>query len=278
MRTSPAVVITGASKGIGRATALHLDGMGFSVFAGVRTQRDADALHGEATDRLTPVMLDVTKAESIAAAADAVRAGAPQGLVGVVNNAGIVVAGPLEFLPLERIREQFEVNVFGVLAVTQAMLPLIRAGNGRIVNVSSINGRIASPFSGSYAASKFALEAFSDALRQELGHWDIPVVVVQPGAIQTPIWETSTRRATVIMKEMPEEAKKWYGRVMTVLADRAGKAPKHAIPPDRVARVIGKALTARRPRTRYLVGNDARLGALLKTVLPDRLMDRVMTR
>jgi NAD(P)-dependent dehydrogenase (short-subunit alcohol dehydrogenase family) len=280
MHTSPTptVVISGASKGIGRATALHLDAIGFRVFAGVRTEKDAHELRAAASERLEPVQLDVTSSASVASAAESIREEAPTGLAGIVNNAGIVVPGPLECLPLDRLREQLEVNVIGVLAVTQAFMPAIRTGHGRVVNVSSLNGRVASPFAGAYAISKFGLEGLSDALRMELRHWGIPVVVIQPGAVETPIWETSARRAAAIAKEIPDEGKKLYGRVMTALTERAARPPKRAIPPARVARVVAHALTTRRPKTRYRVGRDARLATVLAAVLPDRLIDRLLTK
>jgi NAD(P)-dependent dehydrogenase (short-subunit alcohol dehydrogenase family) len=274
------VVVTGASKGIGRAAALHLAARGSQVFAGVRTEADGQALReaSASPDRLCPVLVDVTDPQAIARAAETVRRAAPGGVSGIVNNAGIVVAGPLEFLPLDEVRLQFEVNVVGALAVTQAFLPQIRAGGGRIVNVSSLNGRVASPFVGPYCASKFALEALSDALRMELSRWRIPVVVIQPGAVATPIWETAAQRATANAKRMPDGGKQLYGRVLSVLADRAGRPPRHSIPPGRVARVIERALTARRPRTRYLVGTDAHLAALVARLMPDRAIDWLLTR
>lgn len=271
------VLITGASKGIGATTALYLDALGFRVFAGVRTEPDAEALTAKGSNRLVPVMLDVTNPESITGAFQTVSAVTDR-LAGVVNNAGVVVAAPMETLPLEHFRRQLEVNVVGALAVTQTFMPLVRAGRGRIVNVSSINGRLATPFAGAYASSKFALEGMSDALRMELRYWGIPVSVIQPGAVQTPIWETSTKRALAIAQGMSDDAKGRYGRVLQTLAGRGGRAPKHAIPPERVARKIAHALTAQRPKARYLVGWDARLGALLSALLPDRALDWILTR
>lgn len=270
------VVITGASKGIGRATALSLDALGWRVVAGVRHDKDADALRRDASERLVPLIIDVTDRESIRAAAGRVDQDAPNGLDGLVNNAGIVVAGPLEILPLDEFRAQLEVNVAGALAVTQAFLPLLHRARGRIVNISSINGRIASPFAGAYAASKFALEGMSDALRLELRPWGIRIVVVQPGAIQTPIWATSKERAVWNLARMGGGGR--YERVVRRLLERAGHPPPRAIPPERVARVIHKALTARRPRTRYLVGWDARLAAALRWLLPDWALDRLLSR
>ncbi len=188
----PAVLVTGASTGIGRATGLYLQARGFRVFASVRRETDAADLSGA-----TPVLLDVENAESIRAAADAVGAALEDGaLQGLVNNAGIAVSGPLEFLEMSDLRHQFEVNLFGQVAVTRAFLPLLRrAKNGRIVNMSSISGRITAPLLGPYSMSKFALEAFSDALRRELSPFGLSVSVVEPGAIKTPIWDkASTRR------------------------------------------------------------------------------------
>lgn len=272
-----AVLITGASSGIGQATALHLDRLGFRVFAGVRRDADGSRLRRQASERLTPVLLDVTDPGSIAAARDTVQRLAPDGLAGLVNNAGIVVAAPLEVLPLDRLRQQLEVNVVGVVAVTQAFLPLVRAARGRIVNVSSINGRVTVPVIGAYAASKHALEAVTDACRLELRRWGIHVVAIQPGAIRTPIWETSRAHAREIAREWnPNAAERYAGVARSI--EQPGRAPGRAVPPDRVARVVAKALTARRPRTRYAVGWDARIGLWLKRLLPDRLLDRLIAR
>ena len=267
------VLITGASKGIGRATTRRLARAGFQVFAGVRRPEDGETLEQE-DDHITAVVLDVTDQASIESAGRRI-ASETNTLSGLVNNAGIVIAGPLEALPLDEIRDQFEVNVFGVIAVTNAMLPLLRAGPGRIVNVSSINGRIVTPFVAPYSASKFALEAISDGMRLELRPWRIPVSVIQPGAVATSIWSTSTDRVLGNAREFDSELQERYGRVIEAITSR-GRAPKHAIEPDRVASVIHRALTARRPRTRYLVGNDARIGAVFAALLPDAIKDYVL--
>lgn len=272
------VVITGASKGIGRATALYLDARAWRVFAGVRRHEDGDALRRDASERLAPIILDVTDQETIRAAASEVERLAPEGLDGVVNNAGIAVPGPLEVLPIDEFRAQLEVNTVGPLAVAQAFLPQLHKVGGRLVNVSSINGRIASPFNGAYAASKFALEAVSDALRLELRRWGVTVVVIQPGAVDTPIWVTSKARADRNIPQMARQAGARYARILDRLRADTGGAPERAIAPERVARVIHKALTARRPRTRYLVGWDARLAAWARWLLPDRAFDRLLTR
>jgi NAD(P)-dependent dehydrogenase (short-subunit alcohol dehydrogenase family) len=273
------VLISGATRGIGEATALLLERIGFRVFAGDRSLDDADALRRRSSDRLTPVALDVTEAESVAAAAASVEAAVgPAGLWGLVNNAGIVVPGPLELLPAEELHRQFDVNVYGVARLTQAVLPALRRarGPGRIVNVSSVNGRLATPWAVAYAASKFALEALSDGFRAELRKWGIQVIVVQPGAIHTAIWDTTRERAQHIVAAIPEEQKSLYRGVIDALA--RFRMPERALPPSHVAEVIAKALTAPRPRTRYRVGWDAKLGVLLAALLPDRLITHLVTR
>jgi len=277
--TSPdrAVLVSGASKGIGRACALDLDGHGFRVFAGVRMPADGAALRAASDGRIEPVTLDVTNTDQIAAVTARIAdATAGQGLWGLVNNAGAVYPGPLEYLPLDALRDQFEVNVVGVVALTQACLPTLRAAHGRIINISSVNGRIVSPISGAYAASKFALEAVSDAFRRELARVraGVRVVVVQPGAVQTPIWETSRDRAIALAEGYPAQARVHYPRLIEAL--RRSGIPRQAVPAERVAAVVRRALTARRPRTRYRVGWDARVGVLVAWLAPDAAVDRLM--
>lgn len=273
------VVVTGASTGIGRACALYLDRKGWRVFAGVRKEEDGRALAGRASERLHPLMLDVTDDVAVAKAGETVREAAGEdGLQGLVNNAGLAIGGPLEFLPLEDIRDQFEVNLFGQVAVTQAMLPMIRQGQGRIVNMSSVSGRAAAPLLGPYAGSKFALEAMSDALRVELQPWDIAVIVVEPGAIKTPIWNRGIARAEQIRERLPEAAEHFYGEAMDRLIQAARESDERGIPPAKVARAVYRALSAKRPKTRYVIGRDARITTLAGWLLPDRALDRVKTR
>lgn len=268
------VVITGASSGIGRECALHLAAQGWRVFGGVRRQADAAALYRDSGGAIVPLMLDVTNAQTIAVAAYQVRRQLNgDGLHGLVNNAGIAVGGPLEFLPVEQLRRQLEINVVGQIAVTQAFLPLLRAATGRVINISSVSGRLTTPFIGPYSASKFALEALSDALRGELSPWGIQVISIQPGAIATPIWGKSLNAAGKIAAELPPEAIRLYGNVLPTLLNTVQKTGERGIAPARVSRAVAHALTARRPKTRYLVGADARLGALLARWVPDRLRD-----
>jgi NAD(P)-dependent dehydrogenase (short-subunit alcohol dehydrogenase family) len=268
-------VITGASTGIGQACALHLDKKEWRVFAWVRKESDGTTLKQRASDRLTAMYLDVTNAESILLARQTVAdAVGPTGLSGLVNNAGIPLGGPLEFLDTADVRRQLDVNVIGVIAVTQAFLPLLRLGRGRIVNMSSISGRIALPFLSPYAASKFALEAISDSLRVELGPWGISVSVVEPGDVATPVWEKSLAVIDDLLKKVPPQALELYGSIVEPM--RALFKP-HGIAPEQVAQIVAHALTARRPRTRYLVGQDAKVLALL-ALLPDRIRDWTIAR
>jgi len=268
------VLVTGANRGIGRASVRELARLGFQVIAGVRNEADGRTLAAEVGPAVSAILLDVTRPDQVARAAEAVRAAAGErGLYGLVNNAGIVVAGPAEFLPLEALREQLEVNLVGLLGLTQALLPALRRAGGRIVNVSSVNGRIATSFSGAYAASKFALEALSDALRRELDG-AVDVIVIQPGAFKTDIWDSSRERARTLIQGYPPEAHRYYGRVLARLGEV--RAPDRAGDPARVARAVGRALTARRPRARYVVGTDARIGLLLMALLPTRWLDALL--
>ena len=272
------VVITGASTGIGEACALRLDKAGWRVFAGVRKQADGERLKGEASDRLTPLMLDVTDQGQISAAQETVAAAVGDyGIAGLVNNAGVSVVGPLEFLTPEDLRYQLEVNVIGQLAVTQAFLPLIRRGPGRIVYIGSIGGKMATPFLGPYSASKFAMEALTDSLRQELRPWDIHVSIVEPGSIATPIWEKAQANADDMEKNLPEEAMKLYGKSFQAMREAARKFEKNGIPPDRVAKFVEHALTAGTPKTRYVVGFDAQIQRVVARA-PDRIRDRLVAQ
>ena len=271
------VVITGASTGIGAACALHLDQLGFQVFAGVRTEHDGRALQSHASARLIPIMLDVTQEDSILSARDAVAARvASAGLSGLVNNAGVALAGPLELLSMTDLRKQLEVNVIGQVAVSQAFLPLLRQARGRIVNMGSIAGRAATPFLGAYCSSKFALESLSDALRCEVRPWGMSVSLVEPGAVQSEIWERSRTHAEATLSQTRPEQLALYRIQLEKLRDLTVKVQRRAIPAIAVAKVVAQALTATRPKTRYLVGYDAKFRAFLKFCLSDRMQDAVL--
>jgi NAD(P)-dependent dehydrogenase (short-subunit alcohol dehydrogenase family) len=272
-----AVVVTGTSTGIGRATALRLDSMGFLVFAGVRRDEDAEGLSAEASGNLRPLRVDVLDPDSIrAAAAEVVRA-APDGLAGLVNNAGQSIPGPLECQPIDDFRRQIDVNLTGQVATIQAFLPQIRSARGRIVNVSSIGGRNVSPFLGAYSASKFAIEAVGDTLRLELAPWGIHVAAIEPGAVRTEIWRKGRDSGRQLVESLSPEARELYGARLESGFAVAERMERMSVPPGRVAKAIVHALTARRPRTRYLVGPDARLLAVLAK-LPDRTGDAIKRR
>lgn len=273
------VLITGASTGIGRATALHLDGEGWRVFAGVRKQEDAASLREAGSERLAPLMLDVTDPGQIVAAAEGIGAEVGEaGLDGLVNNAGIAVPGPLETLPIDDFKRQIAVNLTAHVAVTQALLPSIRRARGRIVFITSIGGLMAFPMFGAYHAAKFGLEAVGDVFRQELRPWGVKVAIVEPGSIATPIWERGDQEVDAIGARARDGHTALYGKSIEAYREVARKTGARGIPPEKVAAKIERALSARRPRTRYLVGADARGQALADRVLPDRLVDWLVAR
>jgi NAD(P)-dependent dehydrogenase (short-subunit alcohol dehydrogenase family) len=270
---SGTVLVTGASTGIGEASAVHLAGLGFDVLAGVRKDEDEDRLRAAGLDT---IKLDVTDPGHI----EALRAQfADRPLAGLVNNAGIAVAAPLEFLPIDSLREQIEINLIGQVAVTQAVLRALRGARGRIVNVTSIGGRIAFPMMSPYHASKFGLEGVSDSLRRELRPFGVHVIVVEPGGVKTPIWRKGTERADEMAASMPPEAQRLYGPMIEALRAESSKtAERTGMDPSEVAEVIGTALTASRPKTRYLVGRDAKSQWAIAKRVPDRVMDRLVAR
>ena len=266
------VVVTGASSGIGAACAQYLDEKGFRVFATIRKQSDGAEIAALGSSRLEPLLLDVTDPESIARAAESVEAGLKgRGLAGLVNNAGVSVDVPLECVDIGVLRHQLEVNAIGPASVTQVFLPLLRRARGRVVNVSSVNGRVASPFSGPYCMSKFALEAFTDCLRQELADWGMHVASVEPGAIDTAMWDKG--REDDWSAEASKQELELYGEGYQAFRRFSDRNAAGAISCDAVSQAIFHALTASRPRTRYLVGTDARLYGRLAQICPDRFVD-----
>jgi len=272
------VLITGASTGIGADCALHLDLLGFTVFAGIRRKQDGESLKQRGSTRLVPVLLDVTDEASILQAQARVSEQVgPRGLYGLVNNAGIAVVAPLEVVPIHDLRRQLEINVIGQVAVTQAFLPLIRQARGRIVNMGSIAGRGAIPLMGPYAASKFALEAITDALRLELQQWGIQVSIIEPGAIATPIWQKSRKDANDLETATSTELRALYEHMIAAMRSVVEQATARAIPCEAVSQAVEHALTAASPKTRYLVGTDAKMRATMIKLLPDRLSDKVLT-
>lgn len=294
-------LVTGCSTGIGRAVVLDLLAQGWRVFASVRKQADADALLAAATaattrtarpratastpPQLQCVLFDVTQEESVRAGFAQVAealAGAP--LHGLVQNAGVANIGPLEVMPLDFFRKQLEVNLTGVLCVTQAALPLMRQGEAprgsrRIVMISSINGKVGTPLGGAYCASKFGLEGMSDTLRRELLPQGIDVTIVEPGAIATAIWQTSKQRAEALFPELEAlPGMRHYQPFIDSMMIRVEKIQKQAIPAERVAEAVRNSLLRRRPRVRTRVGNDAKLGYFLQRWLPTRLFDKLVVK
>jgi NAD(P)-dependent dehydrogenase (short-subunit alcohol dehydrogenase family) len=270
-------LITGSSTGIGEACALHLDRLGHRVYAGVRRESDGEKLRSNASDRLTPVIVDVTDPATIDGAAKRIESEVGE-LDGLVNNAGVGRGGPIEFLSLDEWKDQFEVNVFGQIQVTKAALPLIRAATGRVVFIGSIGGKVANQSLGPYNASKFAIEAIGDTLRQELHPWGIHVSIVEPGAIRTAIWDKASETVARLESEYPQEAVNLYAKHIEGAKKALEFQNKNAVPAQKVADAVEHALLSRRPKTRYLVGRDARMMSVVRSLLPDRALDSLIRR
>ena len=277
----PLALITGASTGIGRATALRLVGSGWTVLAGVRDPEAGERLQAESGSgaRLIPLIRDVTDAAQVADAAARVEQlsdGPGGGLDALVNNAGIGSGGPLELVSLQTLRNQFEVNVFGQVAMTQALLPALRLRRGRIVFVSSVGGRVAMAYTAPYGASKHALEALADALRVELRTSRVQVALIEPGSVATPIWDKGRVEAEQV--QIPVELSEQYGHVPAAIGKALADTARRGVPPELVAETIERALTATRMRARYVVGRDARVMLAAKWLLPDHVFDRLAGR
>jgi NAD(P)-dependent dehydrogenase (short-subunit alcohol dehydrogenase family) len=268
------VVVTGSSTGIGAACVVRLADEGFAVFAGVRHPGDAAPLQTLTSGSVTPLLIDITSAPMIVAAVEFVESAVGDGgLAGIVNNAGIVRPGPLEFQPMDDFREQLEVNLFGHLAVTQAFLPLIRKGHGRIVNVGSIGGRLVLPLHGGYSASKFAMEAVTDALRLELRQWGIHVALVDPGGSKSAIFDKTLVSIGEMAEGLHDRGIELYDAQIEAITELVKKTGEEADPADHVAIAISDALTAKKPKTRYLAGKGAKAVGVIARALPDHLKD-----
>jgi len=265
------IVVTGANSGIGSATTRLLLERGYLVAGGHRDPADADPLR---TAGAIPFVIDVTRPETLEATAAAV-AGLGHRVAGLINNAGIAVGAPIELVPLDDLRRQLEVNVVGLVASTQAFLGLVRAGRGRIVNMSSVSGIRSAPIIGPYAASKYAVEAVSDALRMELASEDIQVVLIESGGVKTPIWEKSVSGGSALLAD-PRAAR--YRRHTESAMRTARHAADHGLPAGAVADAVLRALESSRPRTRYPLGKRVRLQSVLARVLPDRAFDALRLR
>ena len=264
------VLVTGAGRGIGKVTALRLAASGWDVYAGVRKEADGEALAAEApSGRIHPIQLDVTSQDDLAMLGGRL----PPDLFAVVNNAGVAVGGPVETLTREALLEQFDINVFGQVKVTQTVLPRIRAAKGRIVFVSSISGRISNPNLGAYAASKYAVEALADALRMELRPWRIRVSLVEPGQTDTDIWRNAGNVLDETVAAMRPEHRELYGRHIDGMRKAIPTAQRMAVSPDGVAKAIEHALTSRRPRSRYVTGAATKVQVALAAITPTPMMD-----
>jgi NAD(P)-dependent dehydrogenase (short-subunit alcohol dehydrogenase family) len=274
-----AVLVTGASTGVGRACALHLDRQGWLVFAGVRRREDGQELAAEASDRLEPLVLDITKANEVHRATEEIAMAVDgRGLTGLVNNAGLFVGGPLELLPLDELRRQLEVDLIGQVAVTQALLPLLRQARGRILFVTSVGGRITTRFAAPYHASKWGLEAVADAWRGELAPFGIEVATIEPGIVATEIRRNGAARGNAAREDLGEEGERLYGAALDAFRTASEEAGKRGIAAERVAEVVEDALVSRRPRSRYLVGGDAKAVVAARNVLGPRRFNRFTRR
>ena len=263
-------------RGSARLAQFAFDRRGWEVFAGVRREEDGKRLESKSSGRLRTVHLDVTDLASVDAVAKEIRERVgDNGLTAVVNNAGIAVGGPVEYLSIDEWRRQFEVNVFGQVAVTKAMIPLIRRSEsrGRIVFIGSIGGRMSSPFIAPYSASKHAIEAIAESMRHELAGTGIRTVVVEPGAVRTPIWDKGKSDADDIEANLPPEGLERYAPAIAVLRKAMEFQARTGVDPDVVAGVVVRAVTSPRPAARYLVGRDAKSMALAARILPDSARD-----
>ncbi|ORB62196.1 SDR family NAD(P)-dependent oxidoreductase [Mycolicibacterium tusciae] len=265
----PTALVTGASRGIGKGIVEHLAARGWDVIAGVRSQQDADAVTKLDPQRVSSVILDVTSADDIAALDQSL----PERLDAVVNNAGIAVGGAMETLSPDEWRKQLEINVIGALAVTQAVLPRLRKSRGRVVFISSVNGRLSMPLIGAYAASKFALEAAADALRMELNPWKIRVIVVEPAQTDTDMWRTADTMVEDLEAGLTPEHRGLYAKHIAGFKKMIPVSQKIAVPTEKVSAVVEEALTAKRPRARYIVGLVPKAQVALMSVMPTKMRD-----
>jgi short-subunit dehydrogenase len=275
-----AVIITGASSGIGKACAYYLDQKGYKIFAGVRTPLAAEKLKVESSGKLEPIILDITQEAHILQAVQYIksRLGDTGKLMALINNAGVILSGPLEFFPVEKLREQLEINTIGPISVTQAFMPLIRKAKGRIINIGSASGLFAPPFLGPYAASKFAMEAWTDALRRELRPEKIFVSLIESGAVETPIWEKSEKTADLLESSLPDQGKAFYGKALSTGRKQMVFLRRQASSPQSIAKVVNRILLSTKPKPRYLVGKDARVQAFMSRWIPARMIDKITSK
>lgn len=272
----PAILITGASSGIGKATALALDQAGFCVYAGVRKDEQAIWLKQQASERLQPVILDVTQPEQILAVQQKLQQELKeQGLYGLINNAGVADFTPIEAVSIEQIKQIFEVNFFGAVRLTQALIPLLRQAKGRIINIGSVGAHTTIPFGFALCSSKHAIESFTTGLRIELAPWNIKVIGVDPSAIKTPASEKMLDQANKIIANLAPEHKKHYGAALISMAKSMHKSEMAGLTPDQVGKKITEIMQAKNPKTHYAIGPHARMIVLMSGLLPDRWFDKL---
>jgi NAD(P)-dependent dehydrogenase (short-subunit alcohol dehydrogenase family) len=272
--TPRTVLVTGTSVGIGRACAVELAGRGFRVLAGVRRETDGEAVRALAPDRIEPLLLDVTDRAAIAALPE--RVGGE--LYGLVNNAGLGRAAPLEHVPMDDVRHQLEVMLLAPFELIHTLLPALRRARGRVVNIGSIGGRSATPFMSPYNAAKAGIAAMTDALRPELAPLGVHVALVEPGSIKTEIWQRGIAAGEELLASLSPEGRRDYGARLETMQKLAGDMERRGVPPQKVAAAVVHALTADKPKTRYMVGIDARIQAALRAALPDRAFDAAVAR
>jgi NAD(P)-dependent dehydrogenase (short-subunit alcohol dehydrogenase family) len=268
------VLITGTSSGIGRACAEELARRGFRVLAGVRRESDGQEVRALAPDRIEPIMLDVTDLDAIAAVPEQVGGE----LAGLVNNAGQSFPGPLEHTPIEDVKKQLDVMLLAPFALTKALIPALRAARGRVVMIGSIGGRTSMPFLGPYNAAKAGIDGLANALRPELAPFGVHVALIEPGSIKTRIWEKGIEEGEKLLDSLPEEGRRDYGERLEKMSKLASEMERRGVEPQKVADVVAHALTADKPKTRYVVGLDARVQGALRAALPDRALDKVLAR
>jgi NAD(P)-dependent dehydrogenase (short-subunit alcohol dehydrogenase family) len=253
-----------------------LDHIGYRVFAGVRRKEDDEFLRQRASKRLLPIMVDIADRGQVKAAAEPVQQFLGEDpLVGLINNAGIFVDGPFEFVPIDRLRHQLEIDVVSQISVTRLFIPLLRKSQGRIINVGSVAGKFASPLMGPYCASKYAMEAISDVMRRELKPWNIRVSLLEPGPIATKIWEKTRKRVEHVLKDRPEGLLSLYQPLIEKVTEHAAEAEKNAQSPEVVVKAVVHALTSAHPKTRYRVGPRAPAQKVI-SLLPDTVQDRLV--
>jgi short-subunit dehydrogenase len=268
------LIISGTSSGIGKACVKSLDERGFKIFAAVRNIKDYKKIKSETSKNIIPLLLDLGDEKTIRSAYSVVSENVGEsGLYGLVNNAAIAIGGPMEFMPLKDIRRQFEINLFGQIAMIQTFLPLLRKGGGRIINISSTNGWISFPFMGIYCATKYALEAISDALRLELQKWSIPVSVINPNKIISPIWEKSIEITNRLFNGLPGDARSYYDTVLSGVIKTIRKTADTALSPDIIVEAVYHALTAKRPKTSYLPSFETKILFLISRILPKKILN-----